>query len=153
LGSALSDQGDYYSYVFLLENTNFANLKIYAHPSMATINSGGVEGDLARAIIRGATVRYVTNFTKPNPVTSLSTGTITTTTVQINFTSPTGSTNTYDFSEVYVKNASGYWEYKSKIASGGYLTGLTTATHYDLKIVARDIYYNGTESFLSTNTN
>lgn len=152
IGADVGMQDGYYQRVFLLEGLSFANLKIYAHPSMATINAGGVEGDLANAISRGATVRYVTNFTPPNPVTSLSTGTITSTSIQFNFTSPTGSTNAYDFSEVYKKDINGNWLYISDIVSSGIVSGLTTGTTYDFKIVARDIFYNGTESFITAST-
>jgi len=127
--------------------------KIYAHSSMATINGGGVEADLAAAISAGATVTYVLNSTAPNPVTSLAIGNIYNTEVQLNFTNPTGSTNTYAFSEVYKKDVNGNWRYISKIVTGDYVTGLTASTDYDFKVVARDIYYNGTESLISATTN
>lgn len=131
---------------------NCTGLKIYAHPSLATNNGGAPDNDIAFAISQGATVRYVTNFTSPNPVTSLSTGTITSTSIQFNFTDPTGSTNAYDFSEIYKKDINGNWLYISDIVSGGIVSGLTTSTTYDFKIVARDIFYNGAESFTTAST-
>lgn len=128
------------------------NTTIYCHPSLATNNGGAPDNDIANAISAGATVRYVTNFTPPNPVTSLSTGTITSTSIQFNFTSPTGSTNAYDFSEIYKKDINGNWLYISDIASSGIVSGLTTSTTYDFKIVARDIFYNGAELFITAST-
>lgn len=125
---------------------------IYTHPSLATNNAGAPDGDLTYAISQGATVRYVTNFTPPNPITSLATGTITSTSIQFNFTNPTGSTNAYDFSEIYKKDINGNWLYISEIASGGIVSGLTTGTTYNFKIVARDIFYNGAESFITAST-
>ena len=69
---------------------------------MQTINSGGVEGDLALFDSLGTnSVVYVTNFTPPNPVINLSAGTIYNTAVQLNFTPPT-SVNGVDFYEVYL---------------------------------------------------
>lgn len=130
---------------------NLGGGKIYVDPSLQTINSGGVEGDIAY-LATGNTIRYVTNFTPPNPITSLTTGTITSTSVQLNFTNPTGSTNAYDFCEIYKKDINGNWLYISEIASGDIVSGLTTGTTYDFKIVARDIFYNGTESFITAST-
>lgn len=129
-----------------------SNTTIYCHPSLATNNGGMPDNDIAYAISQGATVRYVTNFTPPNPVTSLATGAITTTSIQFNFTDPSGSTNAYDFSEIYKKDINGNWLYVSDIVSGGIVSGLTTGTTYDFKIVARDIYYNGAESLISATT-
>ena len=106
---------------------------------MATINAGGVEGYLANAISRGATVRYVTNFTPPNPITTLTSGTVTSTTIQLNFTPPTGSTNAIDYYEVWLN---GVDSGKTVTASGQNVTGLTTATSYDIELITVDIFYN-----------
>lgn len=144
LGASSLDDGSFF-------NTT-GSPYIYCHPSLATNNAGAPDGDLAYAISQGATVRYVTNFTPPNPITSLTTGTITSTSVQLNFTNPTGSTNAYDFCEIYKKDINGNWLYISEIASGDIVSGLTTGTTYDFKIVARDIFYNGTESFITAST-
>ena len=139
IGADVGMQDGDYQRVFLLEGLSFANLKIYAHPSMATINAGGVEGDLANAISRGATVRYVTNFTPPNPITTLASGTVTSTTIQLNFTPPTGSTNAIDYYEVWLN---GVDSGKTLTASGQNVTGLTTATSYDIELITVDIFYN-----------
>ena len=115
----------------------FNVVKIYCHPSLSTNNGGSPDGDLAYAITQGATVRYVTNFTSPNPVTTLAAGIIATTTVQLNFTAPS-STNTIDYYECYANGV-----FKNNItASGQNITGLTTATNYDITIIAVDIFYN-----------
>ena len=68
--------------------------------ALQTCNSGQPDGDLQNAVTRGYQVRYVTNFTPPNTVTNLSTGTIYNTAVQLNFTPPT-SVNGVDFYECY----------------------------------------------------
>lgn len=135
-----------------LDNIVFRNVKIgckiYAEPTMATINSGGVEGDLAYAIAsRSAIVSYVLNFTAPNPITNLSVGTVGATTIQLNFTAPTGSANAIDFYEAYANGI-----YKNKIVSGGNITGLTTGTSYEIEVIPRDIYYNGSSSNKVTQT-
>lgn len=116
--------------------------KIYAHPSMATINSGGVEADLAAAISAGAIVRYVTNFTAPSSITNLSVGTTYGTAIQLNFTAPTGSTNAIDYYECYANGV-----YKNTItASGQYITGLTLNTAYTFQLIPVDIFYNKSTS-------
>ena len=111
---------------------------IYVHPSMATSNGGGVEGDLADAITRYATVRYVANYTAPNPVTTLAAGTIYNTSVQLNFTAPTGSTNAIDYYECY---ANGIFKRNVK-ASGRFIADLTANSLQSLTVYAVDIYMN-----------
>jgi hypothetical protein len=110
---------------------------IYVNPSLATCNSGAPDGDLAYAITQGATIRYVTNFTVPNPVATLASGTIYNTVIQLNFTTPS-STNTIDYYECYVNGVK-----KNNItASGQYITGLTPSTSYNFTVVAVDVFYN-----------
>jgi len=115
--------------------------KIYVHPSMETINNGGLEEDLAYARdFRGAVIRYVLNSTAPNAVTNLSIGTKYTTSLQLNFTPPS-SVNAIDFYECYANGVK-----KNNIsASGGYITGLNPETFYIITIKAVDIYYNKSE--------
>ncbi len=113
---------------------------IFCHPSLATNNSGAPDGDLAYAISQGATVRYVTNFTAPNPVTDLS-GTQNVRDMQLNFTPPTGSTNAIDYYEVYVN---GIFE-KNITASGQFISPLIKnddVSVFDIKLIAVDIFYN-----------
>lgn len=125
---------------------------IYAHPSLATNNVGAPDGDLAYAISQGATVRYVSNFTVPNPITTLTNGTIYDTSIQLNFTPPS-STNTIDYYECYANGI-----LKNTITtSGQYITGLTASTSYNITVVAVDIFYNksviSNSVSASTNTN
>jgi len=121
-------------------NTVFEYIKsgavIYTNPSLATNNSGSPDGDLAYAITQGATVRYVTNFTAPNPVTNLTAGTIYNTAIQLNFTPPS-TTNAIDYYELYINGA-----YNKRIISGDYATGLIENTSYNFTVYARDIFYN-----------
>jgi len=112
--------------------------KIYANPSMATINAGGLEADLAAASTAGAVIRYITNFTAPSPVTTLVAGTIYNTAVQLNFTPPTGSTNAIEYYECWANGIK-----KNNItASGEFITGLSASTNYNITVYAVDIFYN-----------
>lgn len=105
---------------------------IYAHPSLQTNNSGVVDGDLV-----GFTVRYVTNFTAPNPITTLALGTIYNTAIQLNFTAPS-SANAIDYYECYANGI-----LKNRITeSSQYVTGLTANTAYQFTVVAVDVFYN-----------
>lgn len=114
------------------------NPVFYVHPSLATNNGGSPDGDIAYVLTKGGTVRYVTNFDIPNPVTTLASGTIYNTAIQLNFTAPTGSTNAIDYYECYANGV-----YKNNItASGGYITGLTPSTSYTVTLIAVDIFYN-----------
>ena len=117
---------------------------IYVPISKQTSNAGGVEGDLAFAIANNATVRYVTNFTAPNPITDLSTGTITSTTIQLNFTAPTGNTNVIDYYECYTNGVL----QNIITASGQNVTGLITNTTYTIEVRPVDIFYNKSTSNL-----
>jgi len=121
---------------------NTGKPKIYAHPSLQTINAGGVEGDLAFAIADGATVRYVTNFTAPSSITNLTAGFVYGTAIQLNFTAPTGNTNAIEFYECYVNGV-----YKNTITgSGQYITGLSLNTTYTIELKPVDIFYNKSTS-------
>ncbi|MFZ2432523.1 MAG: hypothetical protein WAW57_15395 [Lutibacter sp.] len=133
-----------------LDNTVFLNTAkdsyIYAHPSLATNNAGAPDGDLASAISAGATIIYVTNFTAPNTITNLTIGTVYATALQLNFTAPTGSTNAIDFYEVWVNG-----RYNNTISSsGGYVTGLTPNTVYNIELKPVDIFYNKSTSNIVT---
>jgi len=123
---------------------------IYVDPSLATNNGGNPDGDLQYAIGRGAMVKYVANFTVPNPVTTLSSGNIYNTAIQLNFTPPSSS-NAIDFYRCYANGL-----FKNKImASGDYITGLTASTSYALTIEAVDVYGNTSliSNTVSTSTN
>jgi len=110
-----------------------ASAIIYAHPSLATNNSGAPDGDLT-----GRIVRYVTNSTVPNPAITLSAGTLYNTAIQLNFTAPTGSANSIDYYLVYNNGI-----LIGKItASGRYIKALIANTYYNLTVVAVDVFYN-----------
>ena len=137
MGSTVNDSGD----VCFGINQRVSNL--YVNPSMSTINSGGIEADIAYTSSFGFTnVRYVANFTAPNPITNLSVGTIYGTAVQLNFTAPTGSTNAIEFYEIYVNGVYN----RTVTASGGYATGLTLNTAYTIEVKPVDIFYNKSTS-------
>jgi len=118
-----------------------SGLKFYSNIANQTNNTGGVDGDITDLIAKGGSVTYVLDFTAPNPITDLSVGTIGATTIQVNFTAPTGSTNTIDFYEAYANGI-----YKNQIVSGGNITGLTTGTSYEIEVKPVDIYYNKSTS-------
>jgi hypothetical protein len=121
------------SYNNVFNGVPVAGTLIYAHPSLQTNNAGGVDGDLV-----GRTVRYVTNFTAPNPVTTLASGTIYNTAIQLNFTPPTGSTNAIDYYECYVEGV-----FKSRInSSGDYVKELNQSVSYNITLISVDIFYN-----------
>jgi hypothetical protein len=112
------------------------SVRMYVHPSLATVNSGGLEGDLA-SVATSATITYVTNFTALGPITDLTSGTIYSTAVQLNFTAPS-STNSIDYYECYANGV-----LKNRItASGQYIAGLTNSTIYNITIIAVDVFYN-----------
>jgi hypothetical protein len=117
---------------------NSTKLKtIYVNQFLQTNNNGQPDGDLSFAISQGIIVRYVTNFTVPNPVTNLSVGTIYNTAIQLNFTAPS-STNTIDYYECYSNGV-----FKNNItASGQYITGLIANTSYTITVIAVDVFYN-----------
>lgn len=114
---------------------------LYLNPFLQTSNAGAEEADVAYTRGLGTTIRYVTNFTAPNPITNLSVGTIYGTAVQLNFTAPS-STNAIEFYEVYVNGV-----YKNNISgSGSYATGLSLNTAYTIEVKPVDIFYNKSTS-------
>jgi len=121
-------------------NNNFnnsLNKRIYAEPTMETINDGGVEGDLALAIINGSSVRYVTNYTVPDVITDLSVTTVYTTAIKLSWTAP-ASTNTIDYYEIYVDgilNTTTTDLFKTVV-------GLTNLATYNFTVIAVDNFYN-----------
>lgn len=121
------------------------NSTLYIDPSLATNNAGAEDGDIVYARTRNATIRYVTSFVAPNPITDLSAGTIYNTAIQLNFTAPTGGTNAIDFYELHINGA-----YVKRIISGDYAIGLTASAYYNFEVYARDIYYNGSVSNTAT---
>ncbi len=121
---------------------HFFRKKIYCHPSLATSNAGAEEGDVAYARSLGSIIRYVDNFTAPNPITDLSIGTVYATAIQVNFTAPTGSFNAIEYYECYANGV-----YKNTIeGSGDFITGLTPGANYSIEVKPVDILYNKSSS-------
>lgn len=120
--------------------------KIYVDPFLQTCNAGAPDADLVYAVSRGAIVRYVTNFTAPNQITDLSAGTIYSTAIQLNFTTPS-TTNAIDYYDVFVDNVF----YQRITANAQYIIGLNPVTNYNVTVVAVDIFYN--KSIVSNSIN
>nr|WP_315175553.1 BspA family leucine-rich repeat surface protein [uncultured Flavobacterium sp.] len=135
----VSSVGDTVANNGVFRSGNLGGGVIYLNLSLATANAGAEEGDVAY-LRTGNTIRYVTNFTPPNAITNLSSGTIYNTAIQLNFTTPT-AVNGIDFYEVYV-NGKLNKEIKN---SGEFITGLTPATNYNIRVVAVDMFYNKSE--------
>lgn len=128
-----------------------SGVRLYVHPSLATNNLGGPDGDIVYAISKGAIVRYVTDFTAPSPITDLSSATIYNTAIQLNFAVPSGA-NAIDYYECYANGVK-----KNNItASGQYIIGLTEITSYTITLIAVDVFYNksvvSNSLVVSTNT-
>lgn len=123
--------------------------KLYANTFLQTNNGGGVDATIQDGITsRGLQVVWILNQTPPNPITNLTAGTVTSTSIQLNFTAPTGSTNAIDFYEVWING----FPYQNITASGGTVTGLTTGTSYEIEVKPVDIYYNKSISNKITQT-
>jgi hypothetical protein len=122
------------------------NWTIYTNPTLATVSAGSPDGDLTDAISRGATIKYVTNFTAPSAITDLSAVTVYNTAVKLTFSTPS-STNALDFYDLYINGT-----FSKRIVSGDYVTGLTNGTPYTFNVYARDIYYNSSVSNTVTQT-
>lgn len=125
-----------------------STMVLYLHEDAETIDSGNPDGDVEyfRDTV-GGTIRYITDTTPPADITNLSAGTITSTTVVLNFTAPS-STNTLDFYEVWIDDGSGnpsqlYYPFAEIIATGATLTGLVSGTTYKIKLAACDEFMNG----------
>lgn len=124
-----------------------ANCKIYVHPSMETINAGSIEADLAYARDnRSAQIVYVTNKTKPNPITDLSYGKVYSSGVELIFTPPIGNTNNIDYYNVFVNGV-----FNSKITgSGKYAVNLLASIEYYIEVRPVDVLFNKSTSNILT---
>jgi hypothetical protein len=115
----------------MFRNNYSGTFKVYAEPTMATINAGGEEGDLAYAKnTLSGTVNYVQNYTVPSQITDLAHNASI-----LTFSTPSSS-NTIDFYEVFVNG-----KYKQDISgSGSSVSGLVAGDK--VVVYACDIYYN-----------
>ena len=128
--------------------------KIYIHPSMLTINAGGLEADLAYAqSSRAAVIIPVTNTTANiDSITDLSISGITSVGGVINFSVPLSDLGVnhyevYAMRKSYSKKDITYWIDRNRIkaeiiASGQSITNLISGTEYIIKIRAWDIQGN-----------
>jgi hypothetical protein len=129
----------------------------YMNPLMETIDNGNPHPNmvnLASSINFSNEVRYVVNNIKPNAVSDLTVSNITSSTVQINFTTPTVNTNSIDFYYVYLDYSGISFEFKYSTsheisaffkeisASGDLLTGLPSSTEITMQIQTVDYYHN-----------
>jgi len=129
LGSSVGDNG-------IFQFITRPSWLLYVHPSLATNNAGNPDGDLVYASGRNAQIRYVTNFTAPDAISTLAAGNVYNTAIQINFTAPS-STNTIEWYELYVNGV-----YSKKIISGQYAMNLLTSTSYSFTVYSVDIFRN-----------
>lgn len=128
-----------------LENTP-SNCVIYVPTALETSNGGNRE-QLVEYLedTQGCTIVYIDNETPPNEVTDLAVVLISSSSVVLSWTVPT-STNTVELYEVWIDDGVTSWhKYFPKQhmnSSGDTLSGLTSLTNYNIKIVALDEYYN-----------
>lgn len=122
--------------------TNSSGFKLYCNPSNQTNNGGNPDGDITALISLSGSVSYIANYTAPNSITNLSVGAVNGTSLQLNFTAPTGSANAIDFYEVFIDGI-----YNNTIqGSGGYAINLALNTSYSIEVKPVDIYYNKASS-------
>lgn len=122
---------------------NLTERKVYAHPSLATVNAGGVEGDLL-SLTTGNTLRYVTNFVAPNPITNASVGNVYATAIQL--IDNGASTNAIDYYENVKVNGIAYRNLKV----GEHIIGLNPNTVNTIEAVAVDVFYNKSATAIIT---
>ena len=113
--------------------------KFYVHPTMETINAGGVEGDLAyaKSLNVGSSILYVTNFTPPNAVTDLAVNTVYATSIKLEWTEPT-NLNGIDYYEIYVDGVLNTTTSTLNVT----ISGLTNLQTYNFTVIAVDNFYN-----------
>lgn len=126
----------------------------FPSPSGSTFNYGGTEDT---AVLywrsRGCDIRYVTDFTSPNPPTSLNALNWTSNSVDLTFTPPTGHIRPIDFYEVWIDDGiytgSTIWQkylpHQEISGSGITVTDLEANTPYTIRVKAADTFYNVSE--------
>jgi hypothetical protein len=116
---------------------------IYANNALSTINGGGIDGDLAYVQSRGGTVIFITNTTPPSAVSDLSTSNITSSSVDLTFTTPS-STNTIGGYDVYIDrgDGAGYRLIQTMSASGETIPTLISGNETKIKLKTYDEFRN-----------
>ena len=113
--------------------------KIYSHPDAATINSGGLEGDLQYALNRGCDINFSSDFTIPDLINDL-TFIISGIDIILNFTAP-NAVNGIDIYEVY---RNGF--YCGEVIRGGAIQNLTPVLPIgngdEIEVFTCDNFYN-----------
>jgi hypothetical protein len=131
---------------------------MYFNLEMETVNNGDPHPSIVFSSSIGFPdkdeARFIQNLDKPNAVSDLTVSNITSSTVQLNFTEPTGSTNSIDFYYVYIDYSSISFALKYSTrheisafydeisASGDVLTGLPSGTEITMQIQTVDYYHN-----------
>jgi hypothetical protein len=125
-GAVLGEEKVFYS--------TYSGTVIYLADSLRTVNGGNPDNDIIYAISQGATIRYVTNFTKPlTPVINSATGYKT----YVNLSISTTSTNAIDYYELYSNGV-----FIRTILPNGFIDDLANLTSYNFSVIAVDIFYN-----------
>ena len=120
---------------------------VFYLPTALETSNGGNREQLVEYLedTQGCTIVYIDNETPPNEVVDLAAVLISSGSVVLSWTTPT-STNTVEFYEVWIDDGVTSWhKYFPKqhmFSSGSTLSGLTSSTNYNIKIVAVDEYYN-----------
>ena len=126
---------------------NTPSSAVFYVPTALETSNGGNREQLVEYLedTQGCTIVYIENETPPNEVTDLNTVLISSGSVTLSWSTPT-STNTVDFYEVWIDDGVTSWhKYFPKqhiLTNGGTLSGLTSSTNYNIKVVAVDEYYN-----------
>lgn len=120
---------------------------MYINPILETSNGGNRDSAVVYwEDVQNAEIRYVVNFDIPNAVNNLSFGTITETSVQLNFTAPANNQNLIDYYEAWINDGKQlrhiFTSYQEIINSGDFIENLESGTDYEIKIKTADILLN-----------
>jgi len=120
---------------------------MYLDPFLATNNGGGRDAHVVYwEDTRAAVIRYVDDLTAANPVVDLASANITVNSVDLTFTPPAPNVNGNDFYEVWIDDGVSRWmkyvSWQEVTGSGQTVTGLASATNYDIKIRNVDTLHN-----------
>lgn len=131
---------------FLVDPTNsYSGAICYANPYLKTNNGGDLDSNLQEFQNDGGTIVWVTDTTPPDAISDLSASNITSTSFDLNFTTPT-SVNGIQAYEVYLDNGNGhilqrYKKHVDIISSGSTISGLTSGLTYKARVRTRSNFY------------